>query len=675
MKKLFLSITVAAAALFAGCQKNEIAGGDNTANGGSTFELVAEIAQTKTTLDAEYNVAWEEDDVIYVVTTDETWGKPYSNDNPGDETIADFTYSDGKFTTEQTGLEEGKEYTFNAMYTTQSQRSYHRGASTTHKLSSTQSQDCSDPTAHLKENDALVGTFTATMPMEGPAQVTMSHLYTMMKVDVVNNTGAALDVTKFEMTAAGADLAGVFYVDFENLKIKDTKSGASETVAVNVKNGTVAANGKLSVYFVMAPLSAYAGDVTFKVTDAAGKTYTQTANKSALTFEAGEYNTTSYTIEKADVVEPEELPFEETFAQSLGDFVVEGDAVWTFDAKYGAKASAFNGSAFASESYLVSPVITLEGKENVKMSFEHAGNYFGTKENEATLWVRVLDGEWEQLTIPNYFTSWTFVNSGEIDLSKYAGKKIQIGFKYTSTDSKAGTWEIKNVKVSEGTVPPVIMGVENPETIAAEGADVTVTYSITNSVEGVSLTAVTDVEWITNIDCSVAGEVSFTVAANGGSARSGIVTLSYTGAEDVDVVVSQSASSTSEDVTITTTIGDLGLTDAKQYKTIKLNEVITATAQGSGQNTGKYYNNGKNWRLYQTESPTLTISAADGYTIKSVKITYTPNNNGVLTYNSSNIASETVVDVNDSSISFGVGNTGTAKNGQVRITEIEVAYQ
>ena len=98
MKKLFLLMGMAAAMInFAGCQKNEIDGVDNTNKGGSTFELIADIAQTKTTLDAEYNVAWEEDDVIYVVTTDETWGKPYSNDNPGDETIADFTYSDGKF--------------------------------------------------------------------------------------------------------------------------------------------------------------------------------------------------------------------------------------------------------------------------------------------------------------------------------------------------------------------------------------------------------------------------------------------------------------------------------------------------------------------------------------------------------------------------------------------------
>lgn len=40
-----------------------------------------------------------------------------------------------------------------------------------------------------------------------------------------------------------------------------------------------------------------------------------------------------------------------------------------------------------------------------------------------------------------------FVDSGEISLSSYDGKKIQIAFKYKSTEEKAGTWEIDEFKV------------------------------------------------------------------------------------------------------------------------------------------------------------------------------------------------------------------------------------
>ena len=131
------------------------------------------------------------------------------------------------------------------------------------------------------------------------------------------------------------------------------------------------------------------------------------------------------------------------------------------------------------------------------------------------------------------------------------------------------------------------------------------------------------------------------------------------------------------EVTVTTKISDYaannGWSDATQYGTMNIDENITVTAIGGG-NTGKYYTNGNNWRIYQNENPAVTITAAEGKTILSVKITYTISKTGVLTLNGSNVASDTVVNVNDSSITFSVGNTGSATNGQVRITAIEVIY-
>ena len=108
-----------------------------------------------------------------------------------------------------------------------------------------------------------------------------------------------------------------------------------------------------------------------------------------------------------------------------------------------------------------------------------------------------------------------------------------------------------------------------------------------------------------------------------------------------------------------------------------MNNYITVTLSGSGSNTGKFYTNGNNWRVYQTESPSIVVDAADGKTIKSVKITYAISNSGVMTLNGEQIASGTVVEVNANSISFGVAqSTATDKaNGQVRITSIEVIYE
>ena len=129
--------------------------------------------------------------------------------------------------------------------------------------------------------------------------------------------------------------------------------------------------------------------------------------------------------------------------------------------------------------------------------------------------------------------------------------------------------------------------------------------------------------------------------------------------------------------TVTVSIADYaaanGWGNSTQYTSLTMDSNVTVTVSGGG-NTGKYYTNGNDWRIYQTETPKISVTTANGETIVSVKITYTVDKTGVLTLNGSNIASGTTVAVNAASVQFGVSNTGTATNGQVRITAIEVVY-
>lgn len=134
-----------------------------------------------------------------------------------------------------------------------------------------------------------------------------------------------------------------------------------------------------------------------------------------------------------------------------------------------------------------------------------------------------------------------------------------------------------------------------------------------------------------------------------------------------------------ETITVSTNIADYadenGWTNGVMYTTVKMDDVVSVTATGGGSNTGKYYTSGENWRIYQTETPTVEISVIEGYQLSTVKITYASDKNGVLTYGGNNITSGTEVnDIEMTSISFGVGNTGSATNGQVRITQISVSY-
>lgn len=163
------------------------------------------------------------------------------------------------------------------------------------------------------------------------------------------------------------------------------------------------------------------------------------------------------------------LYLEETFASGQGQFTIENiqlpegsTYVWKHDNRGYMKASAFVGGANkASDAWLVSPEIDLPAGANAYLSFDQAWNFFkdaATAAKENTVAVREVGGEWNNLTpeaVPEG-KNWTFVNSGKIDLKAYNGKKIQIGFRYTSTVEKAGTTEIKNVKIASGADIPSV---------------------------------------------------------------------------------------------------------------------------------------------------------------------------------------------------------------------------
>lgn len=178
----------------------------------------------------------------------------------------------------------------------------------------------------------------------------------------------------------------------------------------------------------------------------------------------------------------EKVLLDESFASGLGTFTTndvllpEGsDYVWstgTFQTTTYVKASAFVGSAKDSESRLVSQVLDLTTAKKATLTFDHAYNNYGKADNhltELTLDVKEEGGEWTPVTIPNYgdgSKNWTYVTS-TIDLSAYAGKKIQFAFHYKSTTTNALGWQITKVKVvadgKGGTVDPTPEPEPEPE--------------------------------------------------------------------------------------------------------------------------------------------------------------------------------------------------------------------
>ena len=136
---------------------------------------------------------------------------------------------------------------------------------------------------------------------------------------------------------------------------------------------------------------------------------------------------------------------------------VTGAQVWKTSnqgtgSNYYAVMNGFANGSNENEDWLISKEIDLNGYSQINLTFDSDVRYSGTP-----LKAFVTDNytgspattSWTELS-PVWDTNsgaFGFVNSGNVSLNSFAGKKVRIAFKYVSTTSAANTWEIDNVKV------------------------------------------------------------------------------------------------------------------------------------------------------------------------------------------------------------------------------------
>ncbi|MCR4847839.1 MAG: DUF5689 domain-containing protein [Bacteroidales bacterium] len=168
-----------------------------------------------------------------------------------------------------------------------------------------------------------------------------------------------------------------------------------------------------------------------------------------------------FSLEGAEPPTPTQSIFSESFASGQGDFAIEDvllpqelTYVWAHSPDYSCmKASAYVGQAYETESWLVSPYIDLANVNTATLKFDQAVNYAQPQGALSVMitteYVDTIDGiEWEELQLSAWpaGNNWTFVSS-TADLTPYAGQRVTIAFKYTSTPNGAATWEVKNFVV------------------------------------------------------------------------------------------------------------------------------------------------------------------------------------------------------------------------------------
>ena len=366
-----------------------------------------------------------------------------------------------------------------------------------------QVQKSDDNKEHLAGTKVPVFGNVKNVPADEMPVIEMKNATSVACFKVTNALEEGVRILSVKFTAP-EDIVGTYYIDFSGTAPAFVASGDTyvydNVTVTNSDPSSIAPDSNGEFYAVIKPFTAEAGakltvEVEAESADGAKKaTATKEVTLTAATeFKPGFIKTLNIPFDVAlEEAVPQELPYSEPFkGVGIGEFSIDNVSlpsalsyVWTYDSRYGMKASAFvNGTAYQTESWLVSPLIDLPSAAQPQLSFKHAVNQFASvakAKEEATVWARVKGGEWTKLEV-NYPADlgWTFVESGAIDLSDFAGNLVQIGFKYTSTADKAGTWEIQDFLVQDATVPE--FGVE--QTTFEVAANVTsVTVNVTGNV-------------------------------------------------------------------------------------------------------------------------------------------------------------------------------------------------
>lgn len=146
-----------------------------------------------------------------------------------------------------------------------------------------------------------------------------------------------------------------------------------------------------------------------------------------------------------------------------------------------------------------------------------------------------------------------------------------------------------------------VLSAETSMTVSADAHTESLSYTVEHAVDGENVTAESNVEWIHSFDCSKANVVTFEVDQNISEERTGVITLAYPSAAEVQVTVVQ----------------------MEAGETISL-EPAALSFLPSGGDLKVKVNSGKEWALVGS-SDWVSASSEDGLPGEEVTFTAQPN--------------------------------------------------
>ena len=135
----------------------------------------------------------------------------------------------------------------------------------------------------------------------------------------------------------------------------------------------------------------------------------------------------------------------------------------------------------------------------------------------------------------------TYTELGSTQSEEFSNLDANVRYiKWVYTNKSSGNVALGNIALAKYVYNPPVINANNTVALAFDATEGEIPYTIDYAVDGVSLTATENADWISNIAVT-ANKVTFNTTANEGEARNATITLSYEGADDKEVTVTQAA--------------------------------------------------------------------------------------------------------------------------------------
>ena len=474
---------------------------------GIPFEIVASSVDTKTVNDG-MSTKWENDDAINVFHAIAGGTEYGTNDK--------FTVSDvdeARFTGTLTEPVEADEaYDWYAFYPYDSHIMTPANISSGYmpvgsKSNEKQTQTGNNSKTHIAGAKYPLAGKAVAVPASDTPNITMSHLSSLLAINVTNNNDEPLTVTEVAFTAP-VDIVGTYYINFAGEITPDSfknsgLSWVSNTATLTVNNGAALAKGESAeFYLAVRPFTAESGkDLTISVNNYSKKI----TLSSAVTFNAGKIKTLNFGYDKAVAPEVEgtttaTLTFDANKVNRLSHSTTE--QVWsqngiTFTNSKSSSTSNIGDYANPVRMYKSSSVVIDAPGNITKIVFNSADNESDDSKKyldflKTAVGNNVVDGTKVTVELDGTTPSVTYTMPGQVRL-----------------------YDITVTYLGEAYVPPTLESLEvsgNYQTVFTQGDTFVFGGTVTATYEDKSTRDVTDLADFSGYNMNTVGKQTVTVS-------------------------------------------------------------------------------------------------------------------------------------------------------------------